>query len=530
MVETQPSTLARLSAQALTRLAAWLRGDGARVREAEELAAEARFNLEQIFRLTPAAMAFWRGPRLVFELVNPCYQAYVSDRPLLGKTLLEAMPELEGQGIIELHRQVWETGEPLMRRDLRAVHKRSTTGEPEERFYDVNYVRIVNSRGTPIGIYNHAMDVTERVLAQRKLEESEGRLKLALSNAKMGTWRVDLLDGRVTLSEEAQRIFGVTRDYDTADLAIREFIHPDDQAHAGEVLATALAERKPYSDQYRVRWPNGEVRWVNLRGQANYDEAGKPYSLTGVVLDITAMKQAEQELADAVRARDEFLSIASHELKTPLTSLKLQTQTYQRRIAKADASAYAPDRVNLFITQTDRELSRLNRLVDDMLDIARIRTGKLTVQPVPGRLCVMVEETLERMRAQFAAGATPLPVLQLADDGEGAWDPLRMEQVVNNLLTNAIRYGQGRPITVSLTGTSDRVHLAVADQGIGIPPELHERIFDRFERAGQAKEITGLGLGLFITRQIVEAHGGRIWVESTPGAGSTFHLDLPRTR
>ena len=511
-----------------SRLLGWFWGDSARVRRAEQAAASERRALEQIFALTPAAMALWRGEDLVFEMVNPRFMALFGHRPLLGKPFLEALPEFKGQTFSDLILNVLRTGEPYVGHEVLARHRRTADGPVEDRYYDFTYVRINDAEGNPVGVYDHAIDVTDRVLARRRVEESEGRLKLALTGAKMGTWRVNLKEGGVNLSSEAQRIFGFAKTYDSVHHAIREFIHPDDQAHAAEVLARALEKREPYSDQYRILWPNGEERWVNLRGQATYDTDGNPLVLTGVVLDITEMKQVERELAEAVRARDEFLSIASHELKTPLTSLTLQSQTFKRRINIGDPTAYSPERVSLFVQQTERQILRLNRLVDDMLDISRIRAGTLGVQPVPGRLRDVVEETLERMGPQFAAAGTEFPETDFRDDGQGNWDHVRLEQVVANLLTNAIRYGQGKPICVRLTGSEEWICLQVKDQGMGITPEAQARIFKRFERGISADEVSGLGLGLFISKQIVEAHGGSIRVDSKPGEGAEFTVQLPR--
>jgi PAS domain S-box-containing protein len=234
----------------------------------------------------------------------------------------------------------------------------------------------------------------------------------------------------------------------------------------------------------------------------------------------------EREQA-AVVARDEFLSIASHELKTPLTSLKLQSQIFQRMVEKGDARAYQPERLGAVMDQTNRQVNRLTRLVDDMLDISRIRTGKLSVQPRPILMGELVHDALERMLPHFRKEGVPEPVLDVRADPLVNADPVRMEQVVNNLLTNALRYGKGQPVHVTLEKSGGGARLTVRDQGMGIERQNLEKIFDRFERAVSANEVSGLGLGLYISRQIVKAHGGRIWAESEPGQGSAFYVELP---
>ena len=240
-------------------------------------------------------------------------------------------------------------------------------------------------------------------------------------------------------------------------------------------------------------------------------------------------QEAEAALKEAVLARDEFLSIASHELKTPLTSLKLQAQVIRRSMEREDQGAFSKERMKSLVDQTDRQTLRLERLVDDMLDISRIRTGRLTIEKEEFDLCELVKDVIGRMQEQFKHIPGEYPILNLCDESQGYWDKMRIEQVITNLLTNAIKYGENKEIEVHILATSDKVILKVKDQGKGISPEFQEKIFNRFERAGiSPTEISGLGLGLFITKQIVLSHQGKIWVESEKGKGSTFILELPR--
>ena len=198
-----------------------------------------------------------------------------------------------------------------------------------------------------------------------------------------------------------------------------------------------------------------------------------------------------------------------------------------RQIAKNDPAAYSKPRVDQLAEQTDKQTLRLIRLVDDMLDIARIRSGKLTLQFERFDLCELVRDTVSRMHAQFLEARCGDPKLVLCESASGEWDRMRLEQVLNNLLTNAIRYGRGKYVEVSVECLPEHVKLSVKDQGIGIAREAQAKIFDRFERAVDDNEVSGLGLGLFITRQIVQAHGGTIGVESEIGEDACFTIDLP---
>ena len=233
-----------------------------------------------------------------------------------------------------------------------------------------------------------------------------------------------------------------------------------------------------------------------------------------------------RQLRQAVEARDDFLSIASHELKTPLTSLKLQIQLRKRLLLRSSVDAFQPEKLREMFESDSRQIERLNRLIDDMLDVARINTGKLSLICEPFDLRELVMDSSARLRGTLENVGCTLNVTAL-DSIHGTWDRFRIEQVLTNLLTNAMRYGSGKPVQIRLTRESGNALIQVQDDGIGIAPDDQARIFDRFERVSSGTGPSGLGLGLFISRQIVEAHHGTIRVVSEKGCGSTFEVLLP---
>lgn len=243
-------------------------------------------------------------------------------------------------------------------------------------------------------------------------------------------------------------------------------------------------------------------------------------NVAALVREMTA-RQAEIERA--LGLREEFISLASHELKTPITSLSLQTQIFARRVVQNQD--ISKDQMLKLITTYDQQLKRLNRIISDMLDISRIQAGKFELETGKIDLELSIKQVVD------LAMSIERTTINLVTEGQliGTWDGFRLEQAVLNLLTNAIKYGRGRPIDISLRNIADRAHITVSDQGIGIRPENLERIFRRFERAVGATEFAGLGLGLYITKQIIDAHGGEIFVESEFGKGSTFKVVLPVT-
>lgn len=229
-----------------------------------------------------------------------------------------------------------------------------------------------------------------------------------------------------------------------------------------------------------------------------------------------------REAQEAIRLRDEFLSIASHELKTPLATLRLQLQRLRRHLGSGDPA------VEKAIASIIRQNDRMNALIDDLLDLSRITSNRISLVNEPLDLAAIVAEMLRRFQPDAEAAGSPMYFTTVGET-EGRWDRMRLEQVISNLLSNAIKYGRGEPIEVRLEGGEATVRLSVRDHGIGISPEEQARIFERFERAVPARRYGGVGLGLWITRQLVEAAGGTIRVESEVGKGSTFIVELPRT-
>ncbi|MFP2933881.1 ATP-binding protein, partial [Pyxidicoccus sp. 3LG] len=227
----------------------------------------------------------------------------------------------------------------------------------------------------------------------------------------------------------------------------------------------------------------------------------------------------------AVRLRDEFLSVASHELKTPLTSLKLQHGLIDRALAGETRDKMGPR-----LSTAMRQVHRLTALVDSLLDVSRISLGRLALEPVDVDLGQAVRDAVDRMEQVFTQAGCSVRV-DVSGPLPGRWDSSRLDQVLVNLLTNAAKYGAGRPVVVEAAHEGEEtVRLSVRDEGIGISAEDLPRLFGRFERAVSDRHYGGLGLGLYISRQIVDAMGGRIEVESRPGVGSIFTVRLPRGR
>jgi PAS domain S-box-containing protein len=293
-----------------------------------------------------------------------------------------------------------------------------------------------------------------------------------------------------------------------------DLVHPDDAPTSKSAWEGALSRGEEFTFHCRLRRHDGVFRWHACHGVPERERDGRIVAWLGVCTDF-------EELHQAIHARDEFLSIASHELRTPLTALKLRVQSLQR-------NATLDSEVRERLDSVGRQTLRLERLIADLLDVSRITTGHLSLDSEPFDMLDAAREVVERMTERTLAQACEV---RLTSQGEvhGVWDRVRVEQVLTNLLDNALRHGAGRPVSIRIERCESSVLIVVEDEGKGIAKADLARIFERFERAAGQRGRDGLGMGLYIARQIVEAHGGSIHAKSEASRGAAFHVVLPLT-
>jgi signal transduction histidine kinase len=357
----------------------------------------------------------------------------------------------------------------------------------------------------------------EKLLYQSSLRMTEERLRAVISHASVLLWSIDV-NGTFTLCEG--RGFR-DRNLDPAELVgCSAFDFFADNPNAVANLHRALRGETFVAEVL----DGGE--WYEVHHAPLYGDDGAITGAICVSSEVTLRKKAEIDLQQALQIRDEFLSIASHELKTPLTPLRLQLQLMQRQ-AKLEPSGFmATSEIVAKLDMAEAQIVRLNKLVEDLLDVSRMANRRLSIQREDMDLATVAREVVQRFTEPASIAGCTLtliapPLLP------GRWDRMRIEQILTNLISNAVKYGGSKPISICLEQVGASAQLTVEDHGIGISYENQDRVFERFERAAPGSEFGGLGLGLYIVRQLVEAHGGRIWVASEVGKGSVFTLTLP---
>ncbi|AKU99937.1 Two-component sensor histidine kinase [Labilithrix luteola] len=367
-------------------------------------------------------------------------------------------------------------------------------------------------------------DIDDQKRASQLLADFKGTLDAVLDAVlifDVKTWRISYAN------EGAALLLGYETD-ELAKMHASEFMTEYEETRLRELAAKLEHEDKSSVALETIcSTKDGREIPVEFSFQLVHIDRGHVVS---IARDITARKLAEVEreqlygeALSAINARDDFLSIASHELRSPLSSLQLLIETLMR--APGDSASRGTDKLGL----AARQVEKLSRLISELMDVSRISAGRLHLELEDDvDLGALVRDVVTRFREDAKKAACPV-TLEVDETAIGRWDRLRMEQVATNLLTNALKYGAGKPVRVVVRRDreGDSVHLEVRDGGMGIAPEDAERIFERYERTSSAKKHSGLGLGLYILRQIVDAHGGTVHVESEPGKGSTFIVDLP---
>ncbi|MBD1871855.1 PAS domain S-box protein [Nodosilinea sp. FACHB-131] len=504
-----------------------------------------RNRLHSLLVQAPASICIDRGSEHIFEFANPLFSQLVGQRELIGRTVREAFPEIEGQGFFELLDQVFETGEAFVGNEVAARLDRQGNGTLEEGFFNFVYQPIFDLNGAVEGIITFGFEVTTQVVARRQAEALAEDLRTQQIALKKSEARFSRLveaniigvllaapNGTILEANDAfLKMVGYTREDLQKGLMNWGEMTPPEYRQQDEQVLQELASTgscAPIEKAY-IRKDGSHVPILLGAAQLESDEL----AWVCFALNLTESKQVEvllrqqaEALAQANRLKDEFLATVSHELRTPLNAmLGWATMLREKQLDEATQQRA--------IETIERNARAQNQLINDLLDVSRIITGKLRLDVRPVALVSVLEAAIDSIRP--AAEAKGIRLQSLLDPAAGpvSGDPDRLQQVFWNLLSNAVKFTpkDGR-IQLRLERINSHVEITVSDTGQGISPEFLPYVFDRLQQADSTTTRThgGLGLGLAIVRHLVELHGGHVQVASAgEGKGTTFMVNLPIT-
>lgn len=487
---------------------------------AQEAIRESEMRFRQMIMQAPVAIALVEGPDKKIVAANPAMlRIWGKDERVINMRFDEALPELEGQGFRELITRVAETGEVYHGYETPARLYRN--GQLEENYYNFVNARVGAAPGGGYSVILVASDVTPQVKARKEMEESEKRFRSLILEAPMPT---ALYTGENLVVEVANEAMLTL--WGKSDSAIGKPLIEAVPELEGQPFIPLLTEvlhtgHTYHTDQQKADLVvDGKLQsfWFNFTYKPLHDASGNVYGILNMAVDITRQVMLQQQ-------KDEFIGIASHELKTPVTSIKAYAQVME---AAFKQKGYQKE--STMLNRMGVQINKLTNLISDLLDTTKIQAGKLMFNERWFNFNQVVEEVIEDIQR---TSSKHIITSSFQDTGEVFADPDRIGQVLTNLLSNAIKYSPNSDkIIVRTSVKEDQVKLCVEDFGVGIPADKHEKVFEQFYRVSGDKQHTfpGLGLGLYISSEIIRREGGRIWVEGSEGKGSTFCFTLPRQR
>jgi PAS domain S-box-containing protein len=489
-----------------------LQATNRRLAEATEDLAENQRFLEAIMRYSPNGIVV-KDLNGRYLKVNRQVERLLGMGPgeMTGKQAVDVFPGEVGERLQAEDRVVVETHAPL------TTEERVDTKDGP-RVFLVTKFPLLEADGTVFAVCGIWSDITDRKRAEDAMRQSASDLREAQRVAHVGSWSWDPKTDTPRLSDELYRIFGMDPSLPVPKLFSEdsEVFTPESLAALRAGMAEVLAKGKPYQLELEVVRPDGTRRWLAAHGDAVRDASGQICEITGTAQDITELKKLQQ-------MREEWTSVIAHDLRQPIGVI-------------ASAAEFLPELHAGKMNETEMNFARrigsaartLARMVDDLLDLSLLEADRLKLERAWVDPHSLVRETVERLSHVTGEGR-----VKVSEHGKVARvfvDPMRVDQVLGNLISNAVKYGDAHAeILVELDKHDDEVELSVTNRGKGIAPEDLARIFGRFVRTKTAhgSGAPGLGVGLYIAKGLIEAHGGRMWVDSTPGQTTTFHLTLP---
>ncbi len=514
--------------------------------------------LQDLFMQAPALICTYRGPNHVFELVNPLYQQLFSGKTLVGRSLVDAVPEIKGQEAFKILNEVYKTGKSFTGKEIKVLLDRSGTGELSVVYFDVVYQPRRDVYGNIMGILVFAYNVTDQILARQHLESNEGSLRLALEAGHMGTWNFDLINGSFVRSLQHDQIFGYANG--TENWSFDHLTHhvlPADRRAVAEKFELALKTGE-LSFEARILLADQAERCIAVKGQVFFENKN-PVRLAGVVMDITHRKNTEhqlhvltQELASSneelsaanemIQERleevskinteltkinddlDNFIYTASHDLKAPIANIEGLLNTLASVFAADDLNEQRP-LLNKLFNYMEVSVERFKKTIGELTEIAEVQKDIQDIAVV-NTLDIIHEVRLDMETLIQQEGAEI--ILNIQDCQPFEFPPKNLKSIVYNLLSNALKYRspERKPVVhISCYQEDEQQVIEVQDNGLGIKQSGQEKIFMMFKRLHA--HVEGSGVGLYLVKRIIDNAGGKLELESKEGEGSIFKVFLP---
>jgi two-component system sensor histidine kinase VicK len=475
---------------------------------------EARFRT--MVQQAPVAISIQRGPHHFIESANDMMLAIVGKKTeeFVGKTYRKALPEISSQAFLGLLDKVYNTGETFYGYEVKAILKRD--GQPVEGYYNFIYQAIIDENGASTGIMIVAIDVTGQVKARHQLQQAEEMLRMAVEAARIGSWYIEPETKALKYNTMLAKVFGyegkTPMTYEQAIAQVGEEFRP----RLLKQIESAIATGENYDMTYtHKRFNDGEIIWLRSLGKISPDDQGNYTIFSGVVMDVTEQKADEQR-------KNDFIGMVSHELKTPLTSLTAIVQVSNAKL-KDNPDPF----LSTSMEKATIQVKKMSNMINGFLNVSRLESGKMLVVKENFSLNELIEEIIKEHEITVT---THIIELNLCDHIQINADRDKIASVIANLISNAVKYSpKGKDIKVECRIINGHIQVSVKDEGMGIRAQDIQHVFDRYFRiaTSHTQHISGFGIGLYLSAEIVSQHGGKIWAESESGVGSTFYFSLP---
>lgn len=479
-------------------------------------ALQQRNRLTEFFMEAPAGICILSGPDLIFEMVNPLYQQIFPGRDVLGKKMLEALPEVDGTPIWDILQNVVRTGKTFEGHELLIPLAWTDDGQLEERYFDFIYQARLNEDGQPDGILVFVIDVTEQVRTKQKIVQAEENLRMAIQAGDMGTFSINTTTLDLYTSPRVRELYGFSPDKDLTLEVIMAQIREDYRSNVATMVEGAIDRGERFELEYPVMTHDeGKERWFKAVGSTVVNTTNKDNYFTGTIIDITERRADDQR-------KNDFIGMVSHELKTPLTTLNAIVQVANAKLKNSPDTFLAGA-----MQKAQVQVKKMSKMINGFLNVSRLESGKISIEKeefgLDGLIDEIIQETALTVKDHTIHFDNCNNVIVNADKE-------KIGSVISNLLSNGIKYSPGsKLLDVRCHVKNNNAIVSVQDYGMGVKRHDREKLFDRYYRveSNTNQHISGFGIGLYLSAEIIRRHDGEIWVDSEYGQGSTFYFSLP---